>query len=50
MIVGHVIVHYIVVEVAGGSTDVQTYSLTVSTTTYLQYISMVRGIHYHLLR
>ena len=37
MIVGHIIVHYLVVEVVdGGSTDVQTYSLTVSTITNME--------------
>ena len=53
MIVGIKIVQYllIMVEVVdGGSTIVQTYTLTVSTTTNMQCISMISGIHYHLWR
>ena len=53
MIIGLVIVQYllIVVEVVdGGSTIVHTYTLTVSTTTNMQYISIISGIHYHLWR
>ena len=51
MIFVRVIVQYllILVEVVdGGSTDVHTYTLTVSITTKMQYTSMVNGIHYHL--
>ena len=50
MIVVIVIVQHIVEVVDGGSTTVQTYTLTVNTTTNMQYYSMVSGIHYHLWR
>ena len=50
MIVGLVIVQYLLIVVDGGTTDVHTYSLTVSTTTNMQWYSMVSGIHHHLLR
>ena len=41
----------IVVEVVdSGTTGVHAYSLTISTTTKIQYYSMVNIIHQHLLR
>jgi len=39
----------LVVEVDGGITIVHLYTLTVSTIPNMEYISIISGIHYHLL-